>query len=139
MNDKPETNRPLPRPRNFSQAFWDAARDRRLVIQYCKDTGKPQHYPRPVSIYTGSRNLEWREVSGKGKVYAYTITRVKPANFRHMPDNYQIVTVELDEGTRFMAPMVNCPPELLKVGLRVKVCWDHLNDEYNYPMFEPDR
>jgi len=29
-----------------------------------------------VSIFTGSRNLEWREVSGKGTIYACTVIRV---------------------------------------------------------------
>jgi hypothetical protein len=68
--------RPLPRVNVYmnTKPFWDAAKDGRLVIQYCKDTGKPQFFPRPVSLATGRRNLEWRQVSGKGKVYSFTTT-----------------------------------------------------------------
>lgn len=137
MSDNDKPTRPLPKPRGFSQAFWDAAKQKKFMIQFCKDTDKPQHYPRPISIYTGSRNVEWREVSGKGKIFAHTITRVKPGNFRHMPDNYAIVTVELDEGTRFMAPWVG-DNDYLKPGNRVKIGWERLNDDFNYPYFEAD-
>ena len=60
----PSPAQPIPVPTNFSAPFWEAARQQKLVIQYCPDSGKYQHYPRPISIYTGKRNLEWREVSG---------------------------------------------------------------------------
>ena len=56
---------------DFSMPFWEATRQKKLLIQYCKVTGKYQHFPRPVSIFTGRRrDIEWREVSGKGKVSA---------------------------------------------------------------------
>src|SRR4029078_8609356 len=54
--------------------FWEATKQKKLVIQYCKTAKKYQHFPRPVSIFTGRRrDIEWREVSGKGKVFSYTI------------------------------------------------------------------
>ena len=52
------------------------------MIQRCKVTGKYQHFPRPVSIFTGRRrDIEWSEVSGKGTVYSYTITERGPPAF----------------------------------------------------------
>ena len=52
---------------DFSEPYWEGTRQKKLVIQYCKATGKYQHFPRPVSIFTGRRrDIEWREVSGKG-------------------------------------------------------------------------
>ena len=67
---KPEAKkipRPIPRPNTYmdTQPFWAAAKSGKLMIQYCKDSGKPQFFPRPVSMVTGKRNLEWREVSGR--------------------------------------------------------------------------
>ena len=68
---KPEAKkipRPLPRVNAYmdTRPFWQAANNGKLLIQYCKESGKPQWYPRPVSLATGRRNLEWREVCGRG-------------------------------------------------------------------------
>ena len=38
---------------DFSEPYWEATKQKKLVIQYCKATGKYQHFPRPVSIFTG--------------------------------------------------------------------------------------
>ena len=63
--------------------FWEATRQKKLVIQYCKTAKKFQHFPRPVSIFTGRRrDIEWREVSGKGMVFSYTIAHRGTPAFR---------------------------------------------------------
>lgn len=129
--------RPVPEPTNFSRPFWDAANEGRLVIQYCRKTGKFQHYPRPVSIYTGGRETEWREVTGRGVIYTFTITRRPPRGFSG-PEPYVVATVQLDEGVRFLSNIVNCPVENIRIGMRVRVTWDRINAEFNYPVFEPD-
>ena len=59
---------------DFGLPFWEATRQKKLVIQYCKTAKKYQHFPRPVSIFTGRRrDIEWREVSSKGTVFSFTI------------------------------------------------------------------
>lgn len=128
---------PLPVPTGFSAPFWEAARQQKLVIQYCPESGKYQHYPRPVSIYTGKRNIEWREVSGKGFVYAVTITRRGPPAFRGQ-EPYLVATVELDEGVRFLTHIVNCKIDEARIGMRVRLRWRKLNEEFSFPVFEPD-
>lgn len=133
----PPPSLPLPVPTEFSTPFWEAARQRKLVIQYCPESGKYQHYPRPVSIYTGKRNVEWREVSGKGFVYAVTITRRGPPAFRGQ-EPYLVATVELDESVRLLTQIVNCSIEDARIGMRVRVRWRVLNDEFSFPVFEPD-
>jgi len=133
----PPPSLPPPVPTEFSAPFWEAARQRKLVIQYCPESGNYQHYPRPVSIYTGKRNVEWREVSGKGIVYAVTITRRGPPAFRGQ-EPYLVATVELDEGVRLLTQIVNCNAEDARIGMRVRVGWRALNDEFSFPVFEPD-
>jgi uncharacterized OB-fold protein len=136
MNDETKPTRPAPDPTNFSQPFWDAAKEKKLVLQYCLDSGKYQFYPRPVSQVTGKRNLEWREVSGKGEVFSYTVTRRPPPVFKGA-EPYVLGSIELDEGVRMMSPIVGCAPEDVKVGMRVRVAWEE-NEGFNYPVFEPD-
>ena len=35
---------------DFSEPYWEETKQKKLVIQYCKATGKYQHFPRPVSL-----------------------------------------------------------------------------------------
>lgn len=115
--------------------FWQAAQKRELVIQYCKDSGKFQHYPRPVSIFTGKRNLEWRKVSGKGKIYAHTMIRIPgPGLEGRLP--LPVATVELNEGVRMVANIIESDVADIKVGAPVEVTWDKIGDDFLYPAFK---
>src|ERR1700734_4531364 len=81
---------------DFGMPFWEATRQKKLLIQYCKSAGKYQHFPRPVSIFTGRRrDIEWREVSGKGTVFSYTIAHRGPPPFQ-AAEPYAIASVNRD-------------------------------------------
>lgn len=123
----------------FSKPYWEATREKKLVIQYCRATGQYQHYPRPVSIYTGrERDLEWREVSGKGEIFSFSLTYRGTAAFRgHEP--YVVAIVTLDVGINVIANVIHCEREQLRIGLPVRACWLPLEDGTNLLMFEPDR
>jgi uncharacterized protein len=130
------SKRPAPQPNVYvdTMPFWEAAARKELVIQYCKDTGKFQHYPRPVSIYTGSRNLEWRKVAGKGTIYACTTIRIPgPGLDGRLP--LPVATVELDEGVRMIANIIASDPAKIAVGRRVELAWDPLDKGF-YPAFK---
>jgi uncharacterized OB-fold protein len=134
--DNVKIDRPVPRENIYTDTkpFWDGVRAGKLVIQYCTEAKKFQHYPRPVSIYTGRRTLEWREVSGKGSIYAFTVVRIPgPGLDGRLP--LCVATVELDEGVRMIANIIGCAPEDLAIGKRVKLGWDRLTDEQQYPAF----
>ncbi len=84
LNDTLGVKRDASSTYDFSAAVLggDASR-RSSCIQYCKTAKKYQHFPRPVSIFTGRRrDIEWREVSGKGTVYSYTIAHRGTPAFR---------------------------------------------------------
>jgi uncharacterized OB-fold protein len=127
--------RPAPEPSSFTGPFWAATRERRLLLQYCTVTRRYQHYPRPVSIYTGRKTLEWRPVAGSGHVYAFTITHRAPPAFRGR-EPYVVATIELDEGVRLMANIVGCEPGAVKVGARVRLAWAPAAGGFNVPVFE---
>jgi uncharacterized OB-fold protein len=137
LNDTLSVAREPPRPRTFSQAYWDATREKRLLIQYDKRRGKYQFFPRATSIYDGRGNLDWREVSGRGEVFSYTLAhRARPPFQGHEP--FVIGLVTLDEGVNVMANIVHCARDRLKIGLRVKPFWAPLANGTHLLMFEPD-
>ncbi len=124
---------------DFSEPYWEGTRQKKLMIQYCKSAKKYQHFPRPVSIFTGRRrDIEWREVSGKGTVYSYTFTSRGTPAFRGA-EPYAIANVTLDVGVNFIANLINCTVEDLKVGMKVKPYWHALDDGTHLLMFQPDK
>lgn len=138
MTEKRKIARPVPRPNAYMNTapFWAATREGKLLLQFCKDSGKYQWYPRPVSIYTGKRNLEWREASGKGTLYSWTVTySAWPGHEDRVP--YICAYVDLDEGPRLLCNLLNCARDKVRIGMPVKLVWEKLEDGTNYPAFEP--
>lgn len=138
LNDTLAIKREAPLPRSFSKTYWEATREKKLLLQYDPKVGRYQFFPRPVGIATGNRKLEWREVSGKGEIFSFTVARRTREPFRgHEP--FLIALVTLDEGVNVMANMVDCSLEEMKIGLRVKPYWAPLPNGTHLLMFTPDR
>lgn len=122
----------------FSRPFWEATREKKLIVQFCRRTGQYQFYPRPTSIFTGRRDIEWREVSGHGEVFSFTIARRGRGPFRgHEP--YVIATVTLEVGVNVIGNVVNCNIDDIHIGLKVIPDWAPLPDGMHLLMFEPLR
>jgi uncharacterized OB-fold protein len=137
LNDTLDVTREPPAPRSFSRPYWEATRAKRLLLQYDRRSGKYQFFPRATSIYDGRRDLEWREVSGKGEIFSYTVAyRARPPFRGHEP--FLIALVTLDEGVNVMANLVHCRSEQVRIGLRVKPYWLPLANGTHLLMFEPD-
>jgi uncharacterized protein len=138
MSEKLPVLRPLPKIGCYidTREFWAGARQRKLMLQYCTETNRFQHYPRPVSLYTGRRTIEWREASGRGQVYSWTVTRSPwPGNEGRVP--YICAYVDLEEGVRFLCNLVDCDEHSVRIGMRVVVSWSELTEDIQFPDFKP--
>ena len=129
--------RPLPKPTPATQAFWDGAKKGKLMLQWDPTAKKYQFWPRANSVCTGKRNLQWKPTSGKGELYSFTITHVPTPGFEARAP-YVIGMIELDEGVRIIANLVNIEIEDVEIGMRMKVAWERLSDDITYFSFEPD-
>ncbi|BAK68179.1 hypothetical protein SLG_35040 [Sphingobium sp. SYK-6] len=137
FNDLTDLDRPLPVERSFSRPFWDATRERRLLLQYDRVAQAFQFYPRPTSIYTGrASTLEWREVSGEGSIFSYTIARRARPPFRGN-EPFWLALVTLDEGVNVMANVIQCAPGQMQIGMRVLPHWAPLSDGRHLLLFRP--
>jgi uncharacterized OB-fold protein len=120
-----------------SRPFWDAAREHRLLIQRSRKTGKYVFYPRSVSPYGADDVLEWTQVSGRGRVHAFSIARTATA--AHLADRlpYVIAVVELEEGAHLTANIVGCEPEAVRLGMAVEAVWEDVSPEVSLVQFRP--
>lgn len=129
--------RRTPTPNAFvnSEPFWRGAREGKLMLQYCPRAERFQHFPRPLSLYTGRRELEWREVSGNGTVYAVTVLRTQGLGADgRLP--LVLATIELDEGVRILGNILGAQPGEARIGMRVRLAWDKLDEDTQYPAFQ---
>ena len=136
LNDTWDVPRVDIAPYNFSKPFWEATRQKRLVIQYCTATGRYQFYPRPVSIFTGTRRLEWREVAATGTLFSYTIAHRGPDPFRGF-EPYAVGTVTLDVGVNIVGNIIRCARKDLRIGMALGPYWHPLPNGMHLLMFQP--
>ena len=120
-----------------TRPFWAGLREHKLKLQRSKKTGKVIYYPRLVSPYGPKDELEWVECSGKGTVYSFTIARRPTAPQWNDDGDYAIAIVELDEGARLTANILNCPPEAENIGMKVKAHFQDVTAEVTLLQFEP--
>jgi len=130
-------DKPLPFVHEETRPFWEGTKKHKLVIQRCKDCGEFRFYPRTACIYCLSENTEWVEVSGKAKVYSFTIAHrpARPAFANDVP--YNIAVIELEEGVRMTSNIVECENDDIKVDMPVEVVFDDVTDEITLPRFKP--
>lgn len=120
-----------------SEPFWAATKDRQFLIRHCTACGRNHFYPRHYCPYCWSEACEWQAASGKGRIYSYTVIHhndVPP--FKDMLP-YIVVLIDLDEGVRVTANLVECTPDVVHVGLPVEVIYEHINDDITLPQFRP--
>lgn len=116
--------RPLPVPTPTTQPFWDALRQHRLVLQFSPSTGQWVYYPRSHAPGTLADDLEWREASGMGAVYTFTVARRPTAPAWEGVSPQLIAVVELDEGPKLTTELVGIDPDAVRIGLRVRAVFD---------------
>jgi len=132
-----EYRKPLPVVQPWSEAFWEAAKEHRLLIQECKDCGVKIFYPRKFCPECWSSNLGWSEASGKGKVFSYTVTMtgVEEKFADDLP--FVLAWVDLEEGVRMLTNIVGSEPDEVSIGMDVEVVFEDVTSEISLPKFKP--
>ncbi|MDH3233557.1 MAG: Zn-ribbon domain-containing OB-fold protein [Alphaproteobacteria bacterium] len=128
--------KPLPVIDPGSEPFWSAAREHRLSIPLCLDCDQYHFYPRELCPHCHSGNLEWRDASGKGTIYTFTIAR-RPAGAAYADDvPYIIALIDLAEGPRMMTNVIAPDVEAVRIGDAVEVFFDDVTEEVTLPKFK---
>jgi uncharacterized OB-fold protein len=86
--------------------FWDGAAEGKLLIQRCSDCGTLRHPPAPMCGNCGSLASDAAESTGRGRVVSW-MSSLHP----NRPDDEPriVVLVQLEEGTRLVANLVDAP------------------------------
>ena len=127
-------SRLLPPITSDTAEWWNATRERRLVVQRCNACGAFQHYPRALCTTCGATDLTFDEVTGTGSVVSFTVVHRAPSNQFTPP--YVVALVRLDEGVQLLTNIV-AAPEDVRCDQPVAVVWAALDDGRHLPQFAP--
>jgi hypothetical protein len=132
----------------FSDIYYNQfLNEEKLMGSRCKECGALFAPPRFICIKCYSSDMEWVEMTGKGKLAAFTCISVGPPFMigegydRKHP--YCSGVVELDEGVRVVARIEEVDaskPETIKVGMPLSAKFLHRGEGENlktYLAFEP--
>ena len=110
----------------------------RLLINRCGDCGRWIYPHRPLCPECFSWNVTPTEVSGRGRVFTFTLLQQlrDPNAFLAEPVNAAAVELEEQAGLRYLARIVNCPRDALALDMPVSLTWLEENGHL-MPAFEP--
>jgi uncharacterized OB-fold protein len=132
--------RPVPVPDDSNRFFWDAAAERRLVLQRCDACRRLQYPPDVVCVHCQSREMTTTEVSGRGTLYSYAVVeRAFHPGWASAP-GYVVALVELDEqeGLRMLTNILDTDGSDLQVGMPLEVTFED-RAAITVPQFRPVR
>ena len=132
--------KPLPVPDQVSAPFWEAANRGVLAIEHCEACEYYIHPPEALCPRCQTRDLEFREVSGRARVYTHTVVRDNVTQGFAEDEPYVIGIIELVEQKRLVlvANVVNVAPEDVRIGMPLRVTFERLTETIALPQFEPD-
>ena len=131
------SERPLPRPDDASQQYWQGCRDGELRMQRCTPCGHLRFPPRPMCPRCQSFECGWVPVSGRGTVYSWVVAHppLLPAFVDLAP--LVVLLVELEEGDdlRIVGNLLGEGPEAIAIGMPVEVAFEQVAAEVVLPQW----
>jgi uncharacterized OB-fold protein len=131
------TERPLPRPDDATEPYWQGCREGELRMQRCKPCGHVRFPPRPLCPRCQSFDTAWAAVSGRGRVYSWVVCHppLLPAFEERAP--LVVLLVELDENPalRIVGNLVGEGSEPVEIGMAVEVVFEEVTPEVTLPQW----
>jgi uncharacterized OB-fold protein len=120
----------------YTEPFWQAAKQERLVAPKCGECGRFRLPPTPFCPECRSREVEWTELSGQAEVFSFSVLH----GFPGLPD-LTLVAAVLDlpdaPGARLVTNIVDADPAAVAIGDRVEVFFSPISDGWLIPLFRP--
>lgn len=130
-----QINYPQPREDEDNAPFLAGWREGRLLLQRSREGGPLFFYPRPICPYTGSPDLIWTEVTGRGRIVSFSI--VHRPNHPSFNEEVPIILAEiaLDEGGALLGRVICSDVSLIKTGAALELLPTEEGLRYPLPAF----
>lgn len=129
--------RKLPSLTPETSPFWQGGSTGVLNIYHCAACSRLFHPPAPVCPKCLSPEVGPQAVSGRGRVFSYTVNHQAWLPGLQVP--YVVAIVELVEqsGLRFVSNIVGIAPADVRIGMPVRVTFEQVEDVW-LPLFRPE-
>lgn len=117
------TGKPLPLPDDLTAPYWEGVARQELCIQRCRSCRTFVHPPESLCPACNSPELGFEAMSGRGRVYSFTVVRDNVTRGFEAEVPYVVALVELAEQKRLIV-VTNLPganPAEVRVGAPVVV------------------
>jgi uncharacterized OB-fold protein len=136
-----EYTKPLPRPEDpaLTKPFWEATKRGELIVPRCRPCSRYFWPPRQACPQCLTEQWDWTPVSGRARLYSYTVVR-QPQHAAFEPETpYAYAIVELEEGgVRMISNVVGCTiPDDLAVDMPLVVTFEEATPEWTLFKFRP--
>jgi uncharacterized OB-fold protein len=128
---------PAPLADTITLPWWKAAAEHRLVVQRCTACGHTRLPPAPVCPECRSVDADWKEISGRGEVYTYTIVHRPIAAGQPLPTVIAVIALQDSGGLRIISNVVDADPREIAIGMPVAVVWEDMSADLAIPRFRP--
>ncbi len=116
-----------------TEFFWAGLRERELRIQKCLACDEVRHPPGPMCPGCGSTELTHVVAEGVGEVYSFVVHHHPPMPGKRLP--FVVALVELAEGVRLLAELIDVDPAEVRVGLPVRVDFQRVDSDLTLPVW----
>ncbi len=109
--------------------FWRRQKERyNLIGVKCSKCSTLYFPPREICLKCRSSKFEPYKFKGTGEVVTHTTIRVAPLGFE-LQVPYVVAIIQLSEGPRLTAQVVDCNPEDAKIGSKVKMVFRKISED----------
>ncbi|AMN47759.1 hypothetical protein ACG33_11755 [Steroidobacter denitrificans] len=130
---------PLPTTNDHDAPFWQGARRGVVVMEACGSCGKLRFPPRPMCPSCHSRQQQWRELSGRGRIWSFIVPHPPLFPVFNPLAPYNVIVVELEEepAIRLVGNLVSEPAgpingvsaETIRIGEPVQAVFVPVTDD----------
>lgn len=111
-----------------TKPFWDAAAAGRFFLPSCRQCQRTHWYPRGVCPHCFSTEIDWKESTGEGEIYSFSVNRMEK-------EPYVLAYVSLREGPIMLGNVVDTDPTALSIGKKVRVVLKPIAGQAPVPLF----
>jgi 3-oxo-4,17-pregnadiene-20-carboxyl-CoA hydratase alpha subunit len=119
-----------------TEFFWDGLREGELRIQRWGETLRHPPGPMPPDGSLDTKP-DYVVASGRGTVYSYVVHHHPPVPGKELP--FVVALVELEEGVRVMAELLDASPDEVHIGLPVVAAFVRVDDDLTLPAWKVAR
>jgi uncharacterized protein len=120
----------------YDRPMWESVREGAMKLQCCNECAQFQYPPAAVCVNCLSSQLEWRTLSGRGRIVSWVVFR--KSYFDAYPAPYNVIAVRLGEGPVMISNLEPPLPEGDWIGKGVRMMFVTMPDGFVLPRFVVD-